>query len=151
MNRFYSSANNILKFLIPIAKDQENANIFTLTAWGPVVISRQHNNGCNKVKYSNHAKRRAQQRGIPDQIIELMLAYGDRESAGKGSTICCIRSRLSRSELIREAAFEGLKGIDRYLGAYLVIAQDNTIVTVGHRFNRVMTNFSRVRSKRIVH
>jgi hypothetical protein len=150
MNRFYSSANNILKFLIRIVKDQKNANIFTLTAWAPVVISKQHN-GCSKVKYSKHAKRRSQQRGIPDRIIELMLAHGDRESAGKGSTICCIRSRLTRSELIREAAFEGLTGIDRYLCVYLVIAQDNTIVTVGHRFNRVMTNFSRVRSKKIVH
>jgi hypothetical protein len=103
------------------------------------------------VKYSKHAKRRAQQRGIPDQVVELILTYGDREPAGRGATICCIHSQLTRSELIREAAIEGLKGIDRYLGTYLVIAQDNTIVTVGHRFNRVMTNFSRVRSKRVVH
>jgi hypothetical protein len=95
------------------------------------------------VKYSKHAKRRAQQRGIPDQIVELMLAYGDREPAGNGSSLCCIRSRLTRNELMREAALSGFAAVERHLSTYLVVAQDNTIVTVGHRFNRVMNNYSR--------
>jgi hypothetical protein len=93
------------------------------------------------MKYSNHARRRLQQRGIPDRVVELILSYGDRESASRGRTICCVRSQRTRRELSREAAFEGLRNIDRYLRTYVVVAPDTTVVTVGHRYRRVKTAY----------
>ena len=103
------------------------------------------------MNHSKHSKRRSQQRGIPEEVIDVLASYGDASPAGDGTSIFSVRSKDTRREILREAAIQGVKNMDRYLGTFLVVAKDNTIVTVGHRYRRVQTCYSHTRKTRTLH
>ena len=86
---------------------------------------------------SDHAARRAQQRAIPDAVIDLLLDHGDRLPAGGGTEIVRLGHQV-RGELETDLTPETWRRHDRTLRtAYAVVAADGTVITVGHRFHRV--------------
>ena len=89
--------------------------------------------GC---QVSRHASIRAQQRALSLELLDIVFTHGNRSPAGGGAEI--IRLTLAS---IYELAVEleptiWRRHADRLASAYLVVASDGTLVTVGHRIRR---------------
>lgn len=85
---------------------------------------------------SHHAVVRAQQRGIPPDAIAWLCQYGATTHAG-GRCVIRYFDQRSRRRLQRDLGHKTLAQRERALDTYLVVAEDGTIVTVGHRTSRI--------------
>ncbi|MGE5525280.1 MAG: DUF4258 domain-containing protein [Rhodospirillaceae bacterium] len=74
---------------------------------------------------TDHARARMRQRGIPDAVVADLLAYGRAEHDHRGGTIVYF-DREARAYTRRNSR------------AYLVLAGDGSVVTVGHRYRRIV-------------
>jgi hypothetical protein len=84
---------------------------------------------------TRHAQQRSQQRAIPPLVIDLLLQFGCGESAGGGARKLFFDRKARR----RVHAYAGPVAplLDEHLDVYAVIAPDDSIITVGHRLERV--------------
>lgn len=83
---------------------------------------------------SHHARARMQQRGIPTEHVERLLAYGCEVHDRHGIVIVYFdRAARRRVERARAATRHEL---DRLCGMYVVMA-GGVVATVGHRYRRV--------------
>lgn len=73
---------------------------------------------------TDHARARMRQRGIPDAVVADLLAYGRAEHDHRGGTIVYF-DREARAYARRSSR------------AYLVLAGDGSVITVGHRYRRI--------------
>lgn len=80
---------------------------------------------------SRHAARRAKDRSIPQSIVDALLDFGDRAPAGAGAELCSFNGHSWR----RYAAYLGHEAVhfERYRRAYVVVASDGDVITVGWR------------------
>jgi hypothetical protein len=83
---------------------------------------------------TDHARVRMQQRGIPPAALDVLLEFGRESHDHHGCRIIRFDKR-SRNRAARELG-PAYRGIERYLDAYAVLANDDAVVTVGHRFGR---------------
>lgn len=90
-----------------------------------------------ELRFSRHATRRAQQRGIP-QIVDGWLAdYGTEQYDGSGAVIVFF-SRESIRRLERDFGRKPVQLLSRYLDCYKVVStNDGCVITTGHRSRRV--------------
>jgi len=89
------------------------------------------------MKATSHASIRAQQRGIPPIVVDLLLQFGRREHDHAGAEILYFdRRSKKRVESYAGALFCKLS---EHLDSYAVLA-DGQIVTVGVRYNRINHN-----------
>lgn len=86
-----------------------------------------------RMSVSQHANKRAQQRGIDKAALPLLLAYGRREFDGKGG----IRYLMTSDSLNTLSRAVGrTKQVEALAGLYAVVsATDQTVITMGHRYN----------------
>jgi hypothetical protein len=86
-----------------------------------------------RTSISQHANKRAQQRGIDKAALPLLLAYGRREFDGKGG----IRYLMTSDSLATlRRAVGRTKQVEALAGLYAVVsATDQTVITMGHRYN----------------
>lgn len=83
---------------------------------------------------THHAMARAQKRGVPPLVVDLLLQFGVREHDSRGAEIVYF-DRRARKHL--ETYSGGLFGrLNEHLDAYAVI-YDGRVVTVGPRQKRV--------------
>ena len=85
---------------------------------------------------TQHARTRMQQRGINPVAVELLLDYGREAHDHRGCRVLCFDKR-SRRRVARELGQERFRRVERYLDAYAVLAEDDAVVTVGHRVTRL--------------
>ncbi|CAH2606106.1 conserved protein of unknown function (plasmid) [Rhodovastum atsumiense] len=80
------------------------------------------------LKLTRHAAVRTQQRSIPQFIHDGLLGWGDRRDAGCGASSYSFSKRGWR----KFAEYLGVqaKYFERYRNAYIVVAEDGTIITV---------------------
>jgi uncharacterized protein DUF4258 len=84
---------------------------------------------------SPHARARMQQRGIPTEHVEQVLAFGCEVHDGHGGVIVYFdRAARRRAERAHAATRNEL---DRLAGMYVVMAVGGVVATVGHRYRRV--------------
>ncbi len=88
---------------------------------------------------TQHAACRMQQRGIKPETIEILLESGARERDHRGGTILYI-DKPARRRLRDQYGLEHYKAIERQLGAYVVVGEDGSVITVGHRTKRINRN-----------
>ena len=93
-----------------------------------------HHRGAGIMVLSKHAAKRMQQRGIPEQVIDWLVAYGEVDHRA-GAELYYFNKR-SRRALARDVSARLLRRFDKALDAYLVCAEGR-IATVGHRYQRV--------------
>ncbi len=81
-------------------------------------------------KLSEHARKRSQQRAIPESVIDLLLDFGDEAYLGGGVTSFSFRKKSWRTA----ARYLGAKTkyFERYRSCYAVVAEDGTIITVAY-------------------
>lgn len=86
-----------------------------------------------RLKVSRHAAKRAQQRGINQAALGLLLAYGCREFDGQGGIRYLMTDSAMKSVY---RLFGHTKQLEALAGVYAVIsAEDETVITTGHRYN----------------
>jgi hypothetical protein len=80
---------------------------------------------------SLHARKRAQQRGIDQAALPLVMAYGQREYDGHGG----VRFLMTAASVDTLCMAVGrTKQVESLAGVYAVVsAEDQTIITTGHR------------------
>lgn len=86
--------------------------------------------------YSNHAKKRIQQRGIPPLILNWLKEYGQISYDKKG---CVIRyfDKKSKKILSKDVGNQIIKQLSNYMSCYAVFRND-LIVTVGYRYKKII-------------
>jgi hypothetical protein len=79
------------------------------------------------MKLSHHARKRAQQRGIPETLLSIVLQYGQCENAPGGVVKCTLRKRdfqNAESDLKRM-----IQDLDKMRGVSAIMG-DNVVITV---------------------
>lgn len=82
-----------------------------------------------------HAHTRRQQRAIPALVIDLLLQFGAAEKSGGGTSKLFFDKAARRKLHAYAGPLAGL--LDEHLNVYAIVAADSSIVTVGHRIDRV--------------
>lgn len=84
---------------------------------------------------TTHSQVRSQQRGIPPMIIDLILQFGSTESAGDGAR----KMFFDKAARRRLHSYAGALApmLEEHLDSYAVVSQDDQVITVGHRTERI--------------
>lgn len=86
---------------------------------------------------SLHATVRAQQRGIPPFVGDLLDAYGRESYDGHGGLVRYFDKRSLRL-MEREMGREPVRMLARWHDSYKVVStSDGGIITIGHRHKRI--------------
>ena len=86
---------------------------------------------------SFHAATRAQQRGIPPFVANLLDNYGHREFDGHGGGVIYF-DKTSRRHMERDMGREPVRVLDQWLNTYMVVgSQDGNAITIGRRCKRI--------------
>lgn len=91
--------------------------------------------GAMVMKVSEHAGIRLQQRGIPPLVVDLLLTYGAEARA-----IRCTRyffDKPARRRVAKAVGKQVMRRIEDMLDAMIVVGDDGTVVTAGHRTERI--------------
>jgi hypothetical protein len=84
---------------------------------------------------TKHGRTRAQQRGIPPLVVDLLLDFGRIEYSGDGT----VKHFLDKRACQRLRAYAGPLAslLEAHLGCYIVVGEHGRIVTVAHRTGRL--------------
>ena len=85
---------------------------------------------------TQHARLRMQQRGIPRQAVDYVLAYGRVSHDHRGGCVVWLDKR-GKARLGREEGWQAVRKLDKHLNAYAVMGADGAVLTVGHRYRRI--------------
>jgi hypothetical protein len=85
---------------------------------------------------NSHGRKRQQQRGIPNLIVEWLQRFGCEHHDGNGAVIHYF-DRRARRKLERCVGTEPVRRMHEYLDAYAVVRTSGELVTVGHRYERI--------------
>lgn len=88
------------------------------------------------VALTRHAQVRAQQRGITEEIIDLLLSYGKSVYDKKGGEIVYF-DKACRKRIKKSIGVNAIRVMGKQLNAYLVLC-GSQVVTVGWRHNRIL-------------
>lgn len=87
------------------------------------------------MRMTRHAQERAQQRGIPPMLVDLLEMFGCREPAGGGAT----KAFFDKAARRRVKAYAGPLAslIEEHLNVYAVFSADNHVITTAYRLERI--------------
>jgi hypothetical protein len=90
------------------------------------------------MQLTKHAQIRAQQRAIPQMLIDLLLQFGSSERSGTGVT----KVFFDKTSRRKVKAYAGplARLLDDHLDVYAVVTDDLTVITAGHRTHRFTTH-----------
>ncbi|ABM40094.1 hypothetical protein [Polaromonas naphthalenivorans] len=84
---------------------------------------------------THHAQVRSRQRAIPGLLIDLLLQFGVSERAGNGASKVFFDKTARRRV---QAYAEPLASLlEDHLDLYVVVAADSSVITVGHRLEKI--------------
>lgn len=86
--------------------------------------------------YTRHATVRAQQRGIPPLVDQLLDLYGQEEHDGHGAVVLFL-SKTSIRSMERDLGRRPVARLAEWFDAYKVKSIDGSTITVGHRTRRL--------------
>ncbi len=87
------------------------------------------------MQMSHHAEVRRQQRAIPPMVIDLLTQFGKTEPAGDGTRKVFFDKSARRKVKAYAGPLAGL--LEPHLDVYAVVADDEKLVTIGHRYERI--------------
>lgn len=92
-----------------------------------------HQSNATYLSSTRHAQKRAQQRGLNEDQVPIITAYGEPEHDGHGG-IRYLMTDKAMTRLVR--ALGRNQCIDGLAGAYVVVsANDGTVITISHRYS----------------
>lgn len=81
---------------------------------------------------SRHAQTRAQQRGIPPGIAELLDRYGEERHLGDGRVVSFL-SKRGRRQMEQDWGRQAVARLSPWLGTYEIRSLEGVVITVAHR------------------
>lgn len=84
---------------------------------------------------TSHARSRLQQRSIPQDAVDALLAYGNTRRH-RGADIYYL-DKPARSRAVAALGTGRYRKIEKALDAYLVVSDDGSIITAARRFQRL--------------
>ena len=91
------------------------------------------------IAYSTeHATARLRQRGIPLELLELLVEYGEERYDGHGARVLGF-SKRTRERLRKDVGKKVYARWESRLNVFAVVANNEALVTVGHRLRRLST------------
>lgn len=81
---------------------------------------------------THHAQIRAQQRGIPPLVSQLLDLYGQEEHDGHGAVILYL-NKLSIRNMERDLGRRPVARLSEWFDAFKVKGPDGQTITIGHR------------------
>jgi hypothetical protein len=85
--------------------------------------------------HTHHSEVRSQQRSIPAEVIDTLLAYGEQRRRG-GADIYFL-DRQARSRAANALGPSRYRKLERALDSYLVMADDGQLINIAHRYRRL--------------
>jgi hypothetical protein len=86
---------------------------------------------------TTHAKKRVQQRGISESLVDILLDFGTYQCTHTGVEVVFLKNH----DKLLVAGFLGQTQLSRQIGkTYLVINRAGGVITVGHRSRRIKTH-----------
>lgn len=85
---------------------------------------------------TRHAELRAQQRGIPPMIDQLLDDYGCEEYDGCGAVILYLNKQSIR-DMERDLGRRPIARLSEWLNAYKVKGANGMTITIGYRTRRI--------------
>lgn len=85
--------------------------------------------------FTHHAEARMQQRGISHQAVDALMAYGEYRRH-RGAEVCYL-TKQSRSRMLKDMGKPAFMKLEKALDAYVVVSDEGTIITAGHRYHRL--------------
>lgn len=88
---------------------------------------------------TQHARKRIQQRAIPQVVIDLLLDFGVVEHRNKGLEILYFNKK-GRHAARSSMKNSGLTQLDHCLNAFMLESSEGLVVTVGHWTKKYFRN-----------
>jgi acid phosphatase class B len=88
--------------------------------------------------YTDHAKQRMQQRGIPELAVELINLYGRTEHS-EGGRIRYLDQRARKK--VQKVVLALANNIEKLEAMYYVEGEESVVVTAGHRTQPIKQGF----------
>ncbi|RYZ84716.1 MAG: hypothetical protein EOP06_17575 [Proteobacteria bacterium] len=85
---------------------------------------------------TKHAAIRAQQRGIPPLVDQLLDLYGQEQHDGHGAIVLFL-NKLSIRRMERDLGRRPVARLSEWLNTYKVKDMEGRTITVGHRSQRI--------------
>ena len=85
---------------------------------------------------TEHATARMRQRGIPEELLDLLARFGDEWHDGHGARVLGFTKR-ARNHLCREIGEKSFARWESRLNVYAVVAPNDALITTGHRLRRL--------------
>jgi hypothetical protein len=86
--------------------------------------------------HTDHASRRAQQRGVPPLIVQWLQDFGEEVYDHHGA-ITLHFSKRSRRRLEQTVGREPIRRMSEWMNSYAVVSTDGILITVGPRWKRI--------------
>jgi len=86
---------------------------------------------------TDHAKKRCQQRAISEVCIDVILKTGDEFYAGNRCLIIAAQTKSAKKELFAEIKNLGIKNTDGWDKTYIVVDENDVVLTAGHRTKKI--------------
>ncbi len=83
-----------------------------------------------------HARKRLQQRGIPEYFVDVLLDFGSTQKSHGGSEIVFLRQHDKK---LAKGTLSDVKIFQRLRNAYLILSSSGKVITAGYRYRSVIT------------
>jgi hypothetical protein len=88
------------------------------------------------MRLTQHAEARMQQRGISQKALESLLQHGVAAHDHRGAKIVFF-DKKAKSRLLTGSGRDTYRSLEKHLDVYAVVANDGSVITVGHREKRI--------------
>jgi hypothetical protein len=85
---------------------------------------------------TSHALKRQQQRGVPNLVLEWLERFGREQHDHHGAVIYYF-DKQARRQLERYFGRTAVRRMHEFLNCYAIIDNSGSVLTVGHRYDRV--------------
>ena len=89
------------------------------------------------MRYSKHASKRSQQRALPEEVLNLVMALGEDFKSYRGTRIKALVSKFAKNEFLQELKLKGIKMKEHWCDTYLVYTPGGEVITVGYRYKKI--------------
>ena len=86
--------------------------------------------------YTNHSRRRFQQRGFRDVVVLALLDYGERRQC-RGGVESLFFSKRALADIRHEQGPTVHKMCEKLRNAYLIVSEQGVLITVARSYKRI--------------
>ena len=87
------------------------------------------------ILFTEHSRKRMQQRGITEDAIKHLIEYGECKFDGHGGKVFYLNKK-NRNLIPSRLTKNQFNEIRKQLNSYVVVSHNDQVITAGHRYKR---------------